>query len=133
METLPIRWRPHQRPLQPKAALIERPLMEGIVELLRQRTLDAVATTRALVLFGETDALPWVRSIRYFGRDIRAPNLWLPTALEPLVPLDLLERAIRKRIPGPSLVDPVGGRLIPVAAAAPLDESALRELVERGV
>jgi hypothetical protein len=44
---------------------------------------------------GSAFRLPWVDGIEYLGRDPAAPELLLPTALEPNVSVSLLPAALR--------------------------------------
>lgn len=94
-----IRWRPRTNPLTAKGILIRRSqrvmaikkllsLKDDILQQLRGSANDSV-----ILLLGETDLLPWLPGVAYLGKDPQAPHLWLPTTLEPTLPIDLLESA----------------------------------------
>lgn len=92
--------------------------------------LTAVAGAQLLVVLGESSALPWVDGVTYLGRDEAAPELLMPTALEPTVPAAVLEAAIRKLA---SLTAPIAvlpSRLIPCGAARAIDRGRLRSWLE---
>lgn len=94
--------------------------------------LEGLATEDAILFFGEANVLPWVDGVSYLGRDPRAPLLYLPTALEPDMPVELFERAISLRegaVAFAVLVSPP--LLIPTHERAPVDRAALRGWLER--
>ncbi|MBI5501883.1 MAG: hypothetical protein HY907_16690 [Deltaproteobacteria bacterium] len=87
--------------------------------------LRAATTSGVLLVIGPAALLPWVDGASYLGRYAAAPLLYLPTALVPNAPLDLLVRAVRRRVPGDApvaLLPFAGGRceLIAVRAGPPL-------------
>lgn len=59
--------------------------------------LRGVAGDECMALVGDETNMPWVDGISYFGRDDRAPSLWLPTHSQPSVHPALLARAFGKR------------------------------------
>lgn len=52
--------------------------------------LTAVATRDMLVLLGRPAALPWIDGVRYCAPDPQQRMLWLPTDMQPQLPLDLV-------------------------------------------
>lgn len=113
---------PRVVPLAPRAALYPRAEVTSILERFddeRPAGLIGVVTEAWLVVLGAAEALPWTAGARYFGRDERAPQLLLSTALAPTLPVDLLERSIarRARAPGPWLLDDQSHEVISVSAA----------------
>jgi hypothetical protein len=106
-----IVWSPREPPLAACGVIA----WGAAAELLAARvptevSLSALASEEALLLLGETGELPWVDGVVYLGRDDSAPELLLPTTLSPSVPLDLLARALRKRLSanGPLAIVPRG-------------------------
>ena len=95
-------------------------------------TLQAVAGEQLLVILGDSSSLPWIDGVTYLGRDEVAPELLMPTALEPTVPAAVLEAAIRKQVsrPAPIAVLPSPARLIPCGAARAIDRERLRSWLE---
>jgi hypothetical protein len=79
----------------------------------------ALAGDDLLLLVGPGEALPWADGALYLGRDPAAPALLLPTMLAPSVPLELLERALRRRLAasGPLALLPRAGAVEVVALA----------------
>ena len=88
--------------------------------------LAGVAGEGVLILLG-TD-LPWADGAVYLGRDPRAPGLLLPTLLSPDVPLDLLERAVARRMLLPVAWLPAPTALVSLASAGPVDPARLEHL-----
>lgn len=97
-----VGWRARAVPLDPLAVvgtgLVATALLECAEGLRGVRTSDAV------VLVG--DDLPWVDGCRYLGRDPAAPGVYLPTELEPDVPVALFAAALQRRHAGPVAVWP---------------------------
>ena len=138
---LPIEWGPRLHPLVPlavyargeaAAALLRRLLARGDAELALLSGVVTAASApgaRAVVVLGEAALLPWVDGVVYLGRDQGAPELLLPTALEPRVPAALLEKALLRRNPG--LVAPLAvlpaphSLLLAVGDARPLARARL--------
>jgi hypothetical protein len=92
--------------------------------------LEAVASSRLVVVVGPSEALPWVEDVEYFGRDPEVSSLLLPTALAPSVPSAWLASAFAKRLaaassPGLALVAPDPPLLVPLGARLGLTKSAL--------
>lgn len=121
-------------PLSPIAVsargAVARALLTKLVSWPADRLdrLSGVFSGDLVVVLGSEEAdLPWVDGVRYLGRDPQAPSLLLPTTLEPVLPLALLERALvaRARTRGriAVFVDPPA--LLPLAAALPLSKKIM--------
>jgi hypothetical protein len=93
----------------------------AVARQFRDGALAAMASEVALVLIGSGDDLPWADGAVYLGRDPAAAGMLLPTSVGPSVPVDLLERAVRKRftVAGPIAVIPRG----PTVEVLPLGEA----------
>jgi hypothetical protein len=114
----------------PSSRLLAARVLEREDESLS--ALEGLATEDAILLFGEANVLPWIDGVSYLGRDPRAPLLYLPTTLEPDMPIELFERAIVKQEGAVSfavLVSPP--LLIPTHERASVDRAALRAWLER--
>ena len=123
---LPVGWGPREPPLGIAAvaawgdcatALASR----AAARQLRDGAIAVVASADALVLIGSGEDLPWADGAVYLGRDPAAAGMLVPTMLAPSVPIDLLERAVRKRfaVTGPIAVLPRG----PTVEVLPLGEA----------
>jgi hypothetical protein len=131
---IPVRWTPRATPLLARAVVATGAAAKVLGRRLSDvdddalRMLTAVAGEQLLVVLGETSALPWVDGVTYLGRDEEAPELLVPTALEPTVPAAVLEAAIRKRMarPAPIAVLPSPARLIACGAARAIDRERLK-------
>jgi hypothetical protein len=104
MKTGFVTWTDREPPLVPCAVAATgdtaRRLAQRLLELDRAifSRLYGVAGQTTLLVLGAEANLPWVDGVSYLGRDAAAPELLLPTHIEPLVPTaNLLERALRKR------------------------------------
>jgi hypothetical protein len=95
-------------------------------------TLTAVAGNRVLIVIGDEAALPWIDGVSYLGRDDGAPELLLPTALEPSVPAPVLEAAIKRAATkgAPIAVLPTTGMLVPCGSARAIDRAVLATWIE---
>ena len=96
-------------------ALVDQRLLAMEDEQLTR--LTGVAGPDLLLAMGDVPDLPWVDGVKYLGRDARARELLLPTAVEPSLPLELVHRAFALEfsdaariaiIDDPPLVVPVG-------------------------
>jgi hypothetical protein len=136
MTDIAIGWRPRRMPLAPTAVVASgdaaQRLMERLLayedETLAQ--LSGVVARGSLVILGAESLLPWVDGVIYLGHDPAAPNLLLPTNLEPILQLPLLERALLRRVAHlapPLAVLPMYRQLISVAAA----QTVARETLQR--
>ena len=132
-----VTWRPRLMPLAPVGAVAQgsaatrlaHRLLQAPEELLR---FKGVSGPGLLVILGEEKLLPWVNEVIYLGRDSQSPSLFIPTNLEPSVPLSLLERSIITNHEGIApcalLVNPP--TLIPLAEARPLARRSLLKWLE---
>jgi MoxR-vWA-beta-propeller ternary system protein len=136
-----VGWRARRRPLEPCAALAignatcvrlaTRLLELSDAELDR---LSGCFSERCLLVLGNADDLPWVDALSYLGKDAAGPRLLLPTALEPSVPVALLERAVlahaaRIKPDAPAqgtwALNPSPALLLPAVSARRLERSRL--------
>lgn len=96
-------WRPVDAAVMPRAVvahgLAARRLHARLSQLPsdRREALEVSAAPGWLVVLGTSDNLPWADGVRYAAPAAAAPSLWLPTHVEPEVPVDLLARALNKR------------------------------------
>lgn len=131
-----ILWKPRFAPLSPVAVAARGAAGRALADRLLMRDPDATTrlegvTWRDLILLVGAEAdLPWSDGAIYLGRDPAAPELLLPTALLPSVPLPLLERALRRQAANAALPlavlpqpEPV---LLPVGRARPVDRDRLK-------
>jgi len=121
-------------PLRPCAAVAEGEAARRLAQRLLAKDDEALARLSGaagsglVALLGAEDDLPWADGVVYLGRDPAAPALLLPTALAPLAPLELWERALLAALDAPAL--PVAVLLAPLRAislggARPLQRAAL--------
>jgi hypothetical protein len=95
-------WRPVDTAAAPRAAvahgLCARRLHARLSQLPsdRRETLEVSAAPDWLVVMGAPDNLPWADGVRYAAPAAGEPSLWLPTHVEPDVPVDLLSRALQR-------------------------------------
>jgi len=132
----PLRWKPREEPLEARAAAGRGALAIGrlIARLLRLDeaalgALEGVVAAEAIVVLGGPDRLPWVDGIEYLGRDVGAPRLLVPTCLEPMPHVSLLEQALCSRLElddGPVAVLPAPLTVVPLTSARPLARELLR-------
>jgi hypothetical protein len=133
-ERLKVDWRPRDRPLVPEgqvatgrvAQALARRLLRSDPEALAR--LKGVAGDDVLVVLGEPGDLPWVEGIAYVGRDPRAPALYMPTNLEPVVLPDLLQAAVLRKSAGgvpPVVILPSPAVIVAVGSGRPIERAAL--------
>lgn len=137
MDAVSITWTPRRHPLAPAAVVARGAAAHRLAERLLARDDAALARLRGLagpsfiLVAGDAAELPWVDGAVYVGRDPAAPALLVPTALEPNVPLGLLERGVLARAgsaaPVAVLVDPPA--CIATASARPIDRARLSAFV----
>ena len=126
-------WQARATALAPAGMVVPAALATTLLARLRTgkplpalSALSAVATRDLLVLLGANDALPWVDGARYCAPHPQAPNLWLPTHLEPALPVDLVQTNLVERAgSSPVLLWPAPELLLPLAAAQALTPSLL--------
>ena len=135
---IPVRWTPRDTPLPARAVVASAAAAKALgrrqaaLDDAALRSLAAVAGDGVIVVLGEAAALPWVDGVVYLGRDESAPDLLLPTALAPTVPVAVLEVAIRKlvRRASPVAVLPSPARLIACGSARTIDRALLATWLE---
>ena len=135
---IPVQWTPRDAPLEARAVAASGAAAKALGRRLAElddaalRSLAAVAGNDAIVVLGETSALPWADGVVYLGRDESAPDLLLPTALAPTIPPAVLEAAIRKVVQraSPIAVVPSPARLIPCGSARSIDRALLATWLE---
>lgn len=124
--SIPVGWGPREPPLGIAAVAgwgdcATELASRAAARQFRDGAVAVVASEDALVLIGSGEDLPWADGAVYLGRDPAAAGMLLPTILVPSVPVDLLERAVRKRfaVTGPIAVIPRG----PTVEVLPLGEA----------
>lgn len=63
----------------------------------RLQSFQAVGGKQMILLAGTSENLPWTDGTIYLGRDARMPAALLPTTLEPNIPLELFDRALKTK------------------------------------
>ena len=92
--------------------------------------LQAVFGAQLLLVLGDTLDLPWSDGAIYLGREAGMPELWLPCAVGPSVPLPLLWRALcarfeSARLRGPCAISLEPALVVPLDTAQPLTRAQL--------
>ena len=90
--------------------------------------LEIVRFEDGVVVLGPEEALPWVDHGLYLGREPQAIGLLVPSREQANVPLDLFERALRRRlgdVPGTLAVLPGWQKVVPLNGAVRLSSSLL--------
>ncbi|MCE9580315.1 MAG: hypothetical protein K8W52_44770 [Deltaproteobacteria bacterium] len=137
MNRIAVTWAARARPLPARAVVA----IGGAARALGRRiaaldddalaALDAVVGAELLLVRGDAERLPWVDGVVYLGRDPDAPDLLVPTALEPSVPAAVLARAVRARIAeAPVAVLASPHLLVPCAGARAIDRGLLAAWLE---
>ena len=99
-----VAWQARTSALTPAGLVAAGALLPALLAQLRQcsdeqlQVLSVVATRDLLVVLGVNQALPWIDGARYCAPSPQAPNLWTPTHLEPLLPVDLLQSNLIEQI-----------------------------------
>jgi len=158
-----VAWRRREPPLPPAAVVARGAAIDGLLKSLARRpaaertSLRAIAFADLLLVAGPEEQLPWSDGALYLGRAPDARRLLLPTRLEPDLPIELFERALRRRLfasaagvtgaatptttPRDGLLAILPGDGAAAPLALPLDEArtlgddtlqALRDLLDRG-
>ena len=117
----PVAWVPRDPPLAPCAVVAEGPCATALAERLLAEGRDdrrglASPGERRLLVVG--DDLPWVDGVRWLGVDPAARGLFLPTTLQPTLPVPLLAEAVRRRVGLPAVALP--GAVWAAGALGPL-------------
>jgi hypothetical protein len=99
-----LEWLPRQHPLEIAAAWAEGSTRKKWAPLLQNRTdLRQVATSSGLLAIGPE--LPWLPGLTYLGLQ---QGVYLPTLVQPNLPLDWLVARLRRHSPPPWLLLPPG-------------------------
>lgn len=98
MTALQVGWRALEPPRAATAVMAEGAVAVELAAATASRVrsgvrLRAASATNILFVCGETQDLPWVAGVTYFGAD---GDALLPTTLAADVPVDLLARAVRQ-------------------------------------
>ena len=97
-----------------------------------QARLYATASRDVLIVTGERVDLPWVPGIAYATSCPTAPALWRPTLLQPDVPADLLERALRRvHQRQPLLLWPEPAAVVPLDRQLRVTPALLERIAQR--
>lgn len=142
-DRITLRWSARARPLAARAVAavgdaaiaLGRRLAE--LEDAALAGLTAVAGVDVLIVLGEETALPWVDGVEYLGRDPAAPDVLLPTARAPSVPVAALAHALRAKAgeaAAPYALCTAGGatRLVPCGAARAVERRVLAAWLAKG-
>lgn len=120
--------------LDPIAAVglgeVARALGERLLRLTDEElfALRGLVAHQLVLVLGQSESLPWVDGVVYLGRDPRAPRLLIPAMLQPVVAVDVFERAIARHVstlPSPWAVFTSPPRVISVAEARPIERGLL--------
>jgi len=136
---LTVRWQRREPPLSPAALAVRNEHLGSLHTSLQRREpevlqlLEIVRFEDGVVVFGPAAQLPWVDPGLYLGRDPQASGLLVPTQEQANVPMDLFERALRRRlgdITGTLAVLPAWEKVVPLHAAVHLSPSLLAAALE---
>lgn len=125
-------WQHRNTPLAPKAlvtfgasARILYTRLQGVDEE-QQKKWNVVASHDLLILISNENNLPWVEGGSYAAPSEQEPMLWLPTYLEPNIPIDLIIKAFHLQYSHkPILVWPTPSVVIPLNKQLPLSDALL--------
>ena len=126
-----VTWQARTEPLAPCAVVAFAEAASELARRLLQREsldgLSGVAGTDVLVVIAAEADLPWADGVVYLGAESAASTLLMPTTLAPSVPVALLERAIRMRLPNGAIhaIVPGHGMVIPLDRARPIAATQL--------
>ncbi|MHA6886674.1 bpX5 domain-containing protein [Ralstonia pseudosolanacearum] len=128
-------WRASAVPPAPQAAVgwgdIARRLHArlSLADAALAGALQATANRDVLVVIGAPADLPWVEGVEYAAPHPEAPQLWVPTLVQPDIPCDLLARALtRAHARQPLLVWPRPACVVPLDRALPLSAALLSRI-----
>ncbi len=106
MSKIVIAWNPRIIPLAPVAVVAQGMVVAALTKRLLDGSdaelaeLAGVWAMELLIVRSENPTrLPWVDGVTYLGRDSAAPSLLVSTTHQPILPVALVERAIRMRFP----------------------------------
>lgn len=130
---LPVEWEPRAEPLTPVAVAVHGSYCAALVKRLLARDdealsgLKGLASSKLVLILGQSTQLPWVAGCEYLGKDAQAPSLLLPTHSLPQLGSALLEQALRTRFTQmPLAVLPGLSTCVPVSGARQLDREYLQ-------
>ena len=135
MQSLKIKWQNRLDALEPLAlvafdsavAKLKRKLLTFDDEKLA--ALQGVFAENLLFIAGEKDVLPWSDGVIYFGRDLLAPSIFLPTNLRPNVPLDLFEKNLLIHFDKQKPFAVIENKIISVGKMRPISRKILSEIL----
>ncbi len=135
MQSLKIKWQNRLDALEPSALIA----FDGAVAKLKRKlltfddeklaALQGVFAENLLFIAGEKDVLPWSDGVIYFGRDLLAPSIFLPTNLRPNVPLDLFEKNLLTRFDEQKPFAVIENKIISVGKMRPISRKILSEIL----
>lgn len=127
----PVNWKSRRKPLDAIAVAGRGVTKLIIMERLRRRApsdligLHLITFNDYFVILGDPCNLPWATGAIYMGRDPKAPNLLLPTMLEPTLSTNVLERVLSNYSGYTATAIAVFARplyIMPIVDARPLTE-----------
>lgn len=133
-----VTWRARTAPLTPEVCAASGPAAQRLMRRLPAMEPERLARLRGganndyVVVIGAEADLPWVPGVEYFGRDPLAPHLYLPTALEPDVPVTLLDKALHMMFMRAPLAIMCSTQIvIPLDGVLPLDATYVSKWLRR--
>lgn len=148
LEVAPIQvtWTLREPPWIPEAVAACAAVARELAKRALLRPEEALSSLRAvvsqeaagtdnnqwLVLIGPAELLPWADGAVYLAQEPGTP-LYLPTLYAPSVPVQLLDRAFRKRYPhigAPYAILPETKSVISLVRSSKLEAEALRNWLE---
>lgn len=137
MTKLQINWQARATPLVAHiAAAYDRSAQQLAKRLLDYdpallARMNGIAGKSFIVIESETEHLPWIDGIQYFGKDPHAPNLYLPTQIKPDCPASLLERICLKLFSAPPLIlVPESKQVISLQLMKPVNKTCVHKWLE---
>lgn len=129
-----LKWVPANAPL--KAVGLIAPKDDKVIQTLLALDLERITSLRgsfsdaAIVLLGDESHLPWIPNAVYVGQLASAPNILIPTHLQPSYPLDWLGRAVERQFgKGQYALDPIHKRVFNTSEALSVSIIKLKELL----
>lgn len=126
-----IEWQNRNAALEPRALIAFNNAAISLAEKLLTfddellRSFQAVGGKQMILLAGTSENLPWTNGTIYLGRDARMPAALLPTTLEPNIPLELFELALKARFERLAPFAVLPGKIVPFGAAKTLSRVTL--------
>lgn len=137
--SLPIDWRARRNPLVACALVALGEVQSALVRRLHlqpQYHWRAIVFPQLVLLEGQYADLPWVDGCVYLGADAAAPNLLIPTQLQPCFSIELVEQALRKQamVPhGRLAVLPEQEMILDLRGTADFTTAALLERIDESI